>query len=60
MIDVGIGVRMLKKYFHDYGLPLTRIKNILLTHDHADHVKSVGSLSHDFGRYMLAWETTIA
>ena len=48
MIDVGIGVRMLKKYFHDYGLPLTKIKNILLTHDHADHVKSVGSLSHDF------------
>ena len=48
MIDVGIGVRMLKKYFHDYGLPLTKINNILLTHDHADHVKSVGSLSHDF------------
>ena len=48
MIDVGIGVRMLKKYFHEYGLPLNRIKNILLTHDHADHVKSVGSLSHDF------------
>ncbi len=47
MIDVGIGVRALKKYFHDYGLPLTRINNILLTHDHADHVKSVGSLSHE-------------
>ena len=48
MIDVGIGVRVLKKHFHDYGLPLNRIKNILLTHDHADHVKSVGSLSHEF------------
>ncbi|MBR3012518.1 MAG: MBL fold metallo-hydrolase [Bacteroidales bacterium] len=48
MIDVGIGIRLLKKYFHDYGLPLSRIKHVLLTHDHADHVKSVGSLSHDF------------
>ena len=48
MIDVGIGIRLLKKHFHDYGLPITRIKHILLTHDHADHVKSVGSLSHDF------------
>ena len=48
MIDVGIGVRLLKKSFHDYGLAIPNIKNILLTHDHADHVKSVGSLSHDF------------
>lgn len=48
MIDVGIGVRMLKKSFHDHGLSIASIQNILLTHDHADHVKSVGSLSHDF------------
>ena len=48
MIDVGIGVRALKKHFHDYGLSLPQIKCILLTHDHADHVKSVGSISHDY------------
>lgn len=47
LIDSGIGVRMLKKYFHDYGLRLQNIHNILVTHDHADHVKSVGSLSTD-------------
>lgn len=47
MVDVGIGTRMLKKFFHEYGLVLPGIKNILLTHDHADHVKSVGSLSHE-------------
>ena len=49
MIDCGVGVRTLKKYFHDYGLKLTDVHNILITHDHADHVKSVGSLSHDLG-----------
>ena len=47
MIDVGVGIRSLKKAFHDYGLHMTNIRDVLLTHDHADHVKSVGSLSHD-------------
>lgn len=49
MIDVGVGTRSLKKYFKEYGLHLDKIDNILITHDHADHVKSVGSISKDFG-----------
>ncbi|MBO4606460.1 MAG: MBL fold metallo-hydrolase [Prevotella sp.] len=48
MIDVGIGVRALKKSFYEYGLSMPQVKHVLLTHDHADHVKSVGSISHDF------------
>jgi len=48
IIDVGIGVRALKKYFVDYGLSQSKIHHILLTHDHADHVKSVGSLSSSY------------
>lgn len=48
MIDAGIGTRMLKKRFTEYGLSLSKIHNIIVTHDHADHVKSVGSLSHDY------------
>lgn len=47
LIDVGLGIRKLKKYFHEYGLPMSNIKHILITHDHADHVKSVGKLSHE-------------
>lgn len=47
IIDVGIGTRTLRKYFSDYGLSMSDIKAILITHDHADHVKSVGSLSSD-------------
>lgn len=43
LIDLGIGVRKLKKYFQDYGLSLSSIKSVLITHDHADHVKSIGS-----------------
>jgi phosphoribosyl 1,2-cyclic phosphodiesterase len=47
MIDVGIGIRTLKKHLKNYGVKLTDIRHLLITHDHADHVKSIGSLSTD-------------
>ena len=48
LIDTGVGIRTLKKEFRDYGLTLSQIHYVLITHDHADHIKCVGSLSHDF------------
>lgn len=45
LIDLGIGMRKLKKYFQDYGLRLDSIKAMLVTHDHADHIKNVGAIS---------------
>lgn len=45
IIDAGVGVRSLKKNCGVYDISLSRVRNILITHDHADHVKSVGSLS---------------
>lgn len=48
LIDVGIGIRALKKHFRDFGLTLPQIHRVLITHDHADHIKSVGSINHDF------------
>ena len=47
IIDAGIGLRMLRKFCREYGVTLSTARHILVTHDHADHVKSVGSLSHD-------------
>lgn len=47
LIDVGIGLRSLKKKFRDYGLSLSGIHQVIVTHDHADHVKSTGSISHE-------------
>lgn len=55
LIDAGVGVRALKKQFKDFGLHLSDVKNILVTHDHADHVKSVGSLSQD--KDLPVWTT---
>ena len=48
LIDSGVGVRSLKKHFKNYGMNLQNVQNILITHDHADHVRSVGNLSKDY------------
>lgn len=57
MVDAGVGVRSLKKFFRDYGLSMAQIHHLLITHDHADHIKCVGSMSHD---YHLTVTTTAA
>ncbi len=46
-IDVGVGLRALKRHCNDANIDLKKAQYILVTHDHADHVKSVGSLSHE-------------
>lgn len=48
MIDSGVGVRILKRHFRDHGISFSRINGILVTHDHADHVKSVGYISGEY------------
>ena len=48
LIDIGVGLRGLKKSCKDYGCSLSQVHHVLITHDHADHIKSVGSFSHDY------------
>ena len=47
LIDAGISARTLKRYFIEYGLRRDIVRCILVTHDHADHVKYVGKISSD-------------
>lgn len=49
MIDAGVGIRTLKRGFYMYGLSIGKVHNILITHDHADHVKTIGGLNRDYG-----------
>ena len=44
LIDAGVGIRTIKKTFKDYNLDIQELKAILITHDHADHIKAVGGL----------------
>ena len=48
LVDVGVGLRTLKKHFLEYGVSFSDIHHVLVTHDHADHIKSVGSLANDY------------
>lgn len=49
MIDAGVGIRYIKKKAEEHGVPLSRLRHVLVTHDHADHVKAVGSVSMGYG-----------
>ncbi len=45
LVDVGIPFRTIRKRMEQIGVPMTRIKAVLVTHDHFDHVRSVGYFS---------------
>ena len=49
LIDAGIGVRTIRKVLKEYGLSLSMIRAVLVTHDHADHIKAVGYLGEKHG-----------
>lgn len=57
LIDAGVGIRALKKYAKGYGISLSRAHHLLITHDHADHIKCVGSLSYELQLSVYATET---
>ena len=48
LIDAGVGIRNIKKFLYNYGLRLEDVHQILITHDHADHIKSVGVISAEY------------
>ena len=44
LIDAGIGARTIKKVLKDNGIDLSQIIAVMVTHDHAYHIKTVGVL----------------
>jgi len=48
LIDAGIGIRRIKRSMREFGLSFSQVQGIIVTHDHADHVKAVGHVSHEF------------
>jgi phosphoribosyl 1,2-cyclic phosphodiesterase len=48
LIDAGISIRTIKKVLKDKGLCFENIQAVLITHDHADHIKTVGSLGEKY------------
>ena len=44
LIDAGISARQIQKYLREMGLDFQNIMGVLITHDHADHIRAVGTL----------------
>ena len=44
LIDAGIPVRTIRQRLRDVGIPFERVSAVFVTHDHADHIKSLGTL----------------
>ena len=44
LIDAGISARTIHKYLKEMGLDFKNIMGVLVTHDHADHIRAVGTL----------------
>lgn len=47
IIDCGISLRSFKKSMMEYGMKIGKVKGILITHDHADHIKAAGKISKE-------------
>lgn len=47
LIDAGIGIRTIKKVLKDKAIDFSKIVAVLITHDHADHIKTVGCLERN-------------
>jgi phosphoribosyl 1,2-cyclic phosphodiesterase len=48
LIDAGIGIKTIRKCLRNIGLDFENILGVFVTHDHADHVKSVGILGEKY------------
>lgn len=57
LIDAGVGIRNIQKALKEYGIAFEKIKAVLVTHDHADHIKTVGCLGDKFNIPIYATET---
>lgn len=44
LIDAGISARTIQKHLRSMGLDYANIMGVVITHDHADHIRAVGTL----------------
>lgn len=54
IIDCGVSIRRFKKNMQEYGMKIGKVKGIIITHDHADHIKAAGKLSKEYNLPVFA------
>lgn len=48
LIDAGMGVRTIRKALRERGIAIESIMGVFITHDHFDHIRSVGNISEEY------------
>ncbi|MDR3261165.1 MAG: MBL fold metallo-hydrolase [Tannerella sp.] len=48
LIDAGISIRTIRNTVKENGIDFEKIMAVLITHDHADHIKTVGCLGEKY------------
>ncbi len=54
LIDAGVGYKTLMRHLQTFAIPMAQMQAVFITHDHADHIKSVGKLASEFGKMIYA------
>lgn len=57
LIDAGIGIRTVQKSLREYGVSFDKIAGVIITHDHADHIKTVGCFGNKYNLPIYATQT---
>lgn len=60
LIDVGIGVRTIKKRLAEHDIDIADISFVLVSHDHVDHIKSLGNFSERYRKPVYVSSTLAA
>lgn len=58
LIDAGIPVKVIKSFLENVGIEFSSIMAVFVTHDHADHIKSLGTLGEKYWLPIYATERT--
>lgn len=48
LIDAGVSARNIRRFLKSMGLDFENIWGLFVTHDHADHIKAVGTIGEKF------------
>lgn len=56
MIDAGVSLRRVRKSMQDNGLDMDKVAGVLVTHDHLDHIRHLGSFCKRLHKPVYATE----
>lgn len=59
LVDAGISGKRIEAGLNEIGLKTAEMDGILVTHEHSDHIKSLGVLARKYGLPMYATQGTI-